>query len=49
VAHACNPALKGWRQEDQAFKVSFSYIATLSPAWTISNPVLKKKEKGLKR
>lgn len=29
VVHACNPlALGKWKQEDQKFKVSLSYIAT---------------------
>ena len=28
-----NQALRGWRQEDQPFKVIFSFIVSSRPAW----------------
>jgi len=37
--------LKGWRQEDQKFKVTLDYIASLRLAWATRTPLSKTKPK----
>lgn len=47
--HCINQAwvlvLKGWRQEDQTFKVILDYIASLRLAWATRAPLSKTKTK----
>ena len=47
--HTCHPNTWEWRQEDQEFKVSVSYIADLRPTWAMQNPVSKTKQRKTKQ
>lgn len=38
VAHTCNPNIRGWKQENQEFKVFLGYIANLRLAWVMWDP-----------
>lgn len=38
VAHTCNPNIRGWKQENQEFKVFPGYIAKLRLAWVMWDP-----------
>lgn len=44
VAHACNPALKRWSQNDQKVKTTLGYIAEVRLEYMY--PVVEKKSQG---